>query len=84
MWAGAYRKLGILLPKVTLVALSLHWWPYVFVGVAVFLAMVSVGSKWPSGVFLQFLVILLIGEGFILFMAQIVFVLPLVSTLTFQ
>ena len=81
MWTGAYRELGLKLPKITLVALSFDWWPYLFVGFMILLAFVSVSSKWPSGKFSHFIVPLLVLECFILFLAQIIFALPVVGTM---
>jgi hypothetical protein len=84
MWAGAYRQLGVLLPKVTLIALSLHWWPYLFVGVAILLALISISSRWQSSVFFHFIITFLVLECFVLFVAQVIFALPLIATLTLK
>jgi hypothetical protein len=84
VWTGAYRQLGVNLPKLTEVALSLYWWPYLFVGFALLLALVSIGSRWPSSHFYHFFIMLLVLECFILFMGQLIFALPVVSVLTLR
>lgn len=84
MWTGAYRELGLKLPKITLLMLSFHWWPYIFVVLTIVLAFVSMGSRWPSEVFYHFIIMLLVVECFILFTSQIIFALPLISTLALR
>jgi hypothetical protein len=84
MWTMVYRKLGFLPPEVTVFALRFDWWPYLFAGFAVVLALVSMGSPWLSSRFYHFIIILLVVECFILFMSQIVFALPLISMMTFR
>jgi hypothetical protein len=83
-WTGVYLKFGVALPEVTLFALRFDWWPYLFVGFAVVLALVSMRSSWLSSQFYHFIIMLLVVECFILFMSQIVFALPLISIMTFR
>jgi hypothetical protein len=82
MWKTAYREMGVKLPGCTLFMLHCYWWPYLFSGFAIVLALVSVRSYWSSGFFYHFIFGGLVVECFILFMSQIIFVLPLISTLT--
>jgi hypothetical protein len=82
VWVGAYHRLGILVPNVTLFTLNFHWWPYLFAGVAVLLALFSMGSKWLSSHFYHFIIMLLVVECFILLMEQLIFALPLTQIMT--
>jgi hypothetical protein len=84
MWTKVYRELGVKLPEITEFALRFDWWPYLFVGFAVVLALVSMGSRWPSAQFYHFIIMFLVIECFILFMSQLVFALPLVSVMTLR
>lgn len=81
LWSEAYRELGLRLPEITQFALSLHWWPYLFAGITILLAFVSLSSQWPSSNYFYLMVSLLVLECFILFLTQIIFALPLVGTM---
>jgi len=81
LWTEAYRELGLRLPKITLLALSLHWWPYLFAALTFSLALVSMSSQWPSIKFFYLMVPVLVLECFILFLTQIIFALPFVGTM---
>jgi hypothetical protein len=83
MWKTAYREFGVKLPGCTLFLLQCHWWPYLFFGFAFVLALVSMRSHRSSGFFYHIIIGVLVVECFILFMSQIIFVLPLISTMTF-
>jgi hypothetical protein len=82
MWKTVYREVGVKLPDSTLFLLNFHWWPYLFVGFALALALISIRSHWSSGCFYHFIFGSLVIECFILFLSQIIFVLPLISTMT--
>ena len=84
VWAGAYHRLGVLLPKITVFTLSFHWWPYLFAGVAVLLALTSMGFQWLNSHFYHFIIMLLVVESFILLMEQLIFALPVASVMTFR
>jgi hypothetical protein len=84
VWTGAYRQLGLKLPKITEIALSFYWWPYLFVGFAILLALVSVSSRLPSSLFYHFFIMLLVLECFILLMEQFIFALPVASVMTLR
>jgi hypothetical protein len=64
------------LPNLTMLVIEYHWWPYLFVGFAIILAVVSALSRWPSSVFYHFIIAGLIIEGAVLCASQIAFILP--------
>ena len=79
LWLKVYNKLNVRLPGVTLLALSSHfyWWPYLFVGLAILLALVSVFSRWPSSSFYPIIIIVLILECFLLYVGPLILALRL-------
>jgi hypothetical protein len=83
MWKTAYREVGVKLPDCTVFMLEFHWWPYLFAGFALVLSLISIRSNWSSGFFYHFIFGGLVSECLILFISQIIFVLPLISTMTF-
>ena len=85
LWTSAYREVygkyvQVAIGVGTQFSLRYYWWPYLFAGVAIILALISMRSRLASSVFYQIVIGLLIIEVFILFLAQITFVLPLIST----
>jgi hypothetical protein len=84
LWASGYQAtLGDNTAHVfaaTQQYLHFWWWPYLFVGIAFILALISIFSCRPSSVFYHCIIIMMIVECFILFAAQIAFVLPLIGT----
>ena len=84
VWTGAYRQLGVKLPRITEIALSFYWWPYLFVGFAILLGLVSMYSRWPSNLFYHYFIMSLVLECFILLMGQLIFALPVISVMTLR
>ena len=65
-----------MLPYITAYALELHWWPYLFFGFAIALALISIFSRWPNSIFYHMLIGILVIESAILLLSQIAFALP--------
>ena len=84
LWAAGYRAtLGDNPAHVfaaTQRCLHFWWWPYLFAGIAILLALISIYSRRPTQVFYHLIITMLIVEGFILFSAQMALVLPLIGT----
>ena len=51
MWKTAYHQIGVKIPNCTLFMLQVYWWPYIFVGFTLLLALISIRSRWPSNFF---------------------------------
>jgi hypothetical protein len=84
MWITAYNRTGLLFSSSMLLLLKLHWWPYLFVGFALILALISMRSRLSDGVFSLFIFGTFVIESFILFVSQIIFALPLTQVMTFR
>ena len=84
VWVGAYRQLEVKIPGITELALTLSWWPYLFAGFAILLALISIASQWPSNRFYHFFIMSLVLECFILIMGQIIFALPIIGITTLR
>ena len=64
---------------ITMWALNLHWWPYVTAGVFVLALLFTLRNRMTGAGILQASLVILVLEGFILFMTLVAFVLPFIS-----
>jgi uncharacterized BrkB/YihY/UPF0761 family membrane protein len=78
IWKAEYREDGGVPPIWTQLTLEFYWWPYLFIGFAITLMLISIFSSWPNRAFYHILICTLFTECFILLSSQIGLALPLI------
>ncbi|MDD5523150.1 MAG: hypothetical protein PHI84_20215 [Kiritimatiellae bacterium] len=77
-----HRFGGRPLPQLTTVFLGIPWWPYIFVALCVLGLVLGVATRLQNNVLLHVVILILMIEGYILFMASIAFAIPFVAIYT--